>query len=92
MMDEIREYEYRKRQQEKAKDINEGVTIRDNNVRDLWALYDECGSDYEYFEKFVEDEVVMCANCEEYTTKEYATLTNYDGYICDQCMEDGYGA
>jgi formylmethanofuran dehydrogenase subunit E len=90
-MNEIKEYEYRKRQQEIAKDINKGVTIRDNNVRDLWTLYEECGRNYEYFEDFVDNEVVMCANCEEYTTRDYAKDT-CDGYICDQCIEDGYGA
>ena len=90
MIDEIKEYEYRKRQQEKAEDLKGNITIRQNNREDLWALYDECGSDYENFEDFVDNEVVMCANCEEYTTKEYARDT-YDGYICDQCIEDGYG-
>ena len=33
----------------------------------------------------------MCSNCDEYTTTEYARLTEHDGYICDQCITNGYG-
>jgi len=90
IMDEIREYQYRKRQQEIAEDLKGNITIRPDNVRDLWELYSEVKTDYENFEDFVDNEVVMCANCEEYTTRDYAKDT-CDGYICDQCIEDGYG-
>ncbi len=92
IMDEIREYQYRKRMEAIKQDLEGNITIRPDNVRDLWELYEECNTNPDRcFEDFVYDEVIMCHNCEEYTTRDYAKDT-YDGYICDQCITDGYGA
>ena len=78
------------------------IKITTHNVRDLWELYEYYmdqfyKSHYSYiecmnFQEFVKEEVKKCDNCGEYITDDFGRLTEHDGYICDQCIEDGYGA
>lgn len=38
-----------------------------------------------------EEEVVICSNCKEQVPEDYGKLTEHDGFICEQCLVDGYG-
>lgn len=38
-----------------------------------------------------EEEEKQCANCGEYVPEDYGSLTEHDGFICEQCFIDGYG-
>lgn len=36
-------------------------------------------------------EMEKCANCGEIVPEDYGKLTETDGFICEQCLIDGYG-
>ena len=36
-------------------------------------------------------ELVMCSNCNEFVPEDYGRHTEHDGFICEQCLNDGYG-
>ena len=36
-------------------------------------------------------ELVMCSNCKEFVPEDYGRHTEHDGFICEQCLIDGYG-
>lgn len=38
-----------------------------------------------------EEETIECANCGEQVPEDYGRLTETDGFICEQCLIDGYG-
>lgn len=38
-----------------------------------------------------EQELFMCSNCNEFVPEDYGKHTEHDGFICEQCLNDGYG-
>lgn len=36
-------------------------------------------------------ELVMCSNCNEFVPDDYGKYTEHDGFLCEQCLTDGYG-
>ncbi len=34
---------------------------------------------------------VMCSNCNEFVPEDYGKDTEHDGFICEQCLKDGFG-
>ena len=38
-----------------------------------------------------EKELFMCSNCKEIVPEDYGKHTEHDGFICEQCLNDGYG-
>ena len=36
-------------------------------------------------------DMVLCMNCKELVPFDYGKLTETDGFICEQCLIDGYG-
>ncbi len=36
-------------------------------------------------------DVVLCMNCKELVPFDYGELTESDGFICEQCLNDGFG-
>jgi formylmethanofuran dehydrogenase subunit E len=35
--------------------------------------------------------LMVCANCGEIVPSDYGKQTEHDGFICEQCLNDGYG-
>ena len=79
------------------------IVIDQNNVKELWKLYENYKDDFykRYFsdvkcpdfEQFVEDEVTKCSNCGDYVTKDEMGVSELalNDNICQYCMQDGYG-
>lgn len=80
------------------------MEINLENVKELWELYEIYKEDFykRYysnvkcmgFEEFVDSEVTKCNNCGRYITKDElgtSELAITDN-ICEDCMQDGYGA
>ena len=42
-----------------------------------------------YYE-IIRDDQVICANCNELVHEDYGKQTETDGFICGQCLIDGY--
>lgn len=38
-----------------------------------------------------EEETYMCSNCNEFVPDDYGRHTEHDGFVCFQCLEDGFG-
>ena len=38
-----------------------------------------------------EEDLFMCSNCKDIVPEDYGVKTIHDGFICNQCIEDGYG-
>lgn len=55
-----------------------------NIVKNTYNFEDE--EDYEDYEEQVE-----CQNCGEIVPEDYGKLTEWDGFICEQCLINGYG-
>lgn len=82
------------------------MKITQENVKDLWGLYEIYMQEYKKhcisfkemtemlnFEDFVDCEVTQCSQCGEYILEDdlgSSELASQDN-ICQECMENGYG-
>lgn len=56
--------------------------------------YDTNYNNYDNWYKEREEEysdLVVCASCNEVIHEDYGKQTEHDGFICEQCLIDGYG-